>query len=119
MPGFFSHRKKLNPAGTGNRAAIPNSIYNKSFVGQKIHPDLNSLAEELSSSQGHELLDMTVEKLEGDPYAEATGFVGLEPSTRRSRRQNEAHTRTQEPQQMTMDSEYHPIGILFLTLPVI
>lgn len=108
MPGFFSHRRKLNPAPAGNWAAIPNSLYTKSFVEQKIHPDLNSLAEELSSSQGHELLDMTVDK--GDPYAEATGFVGLEPSTRGSRRQNEAHTRTQEPQAVAKESEYQQIG---------
>ena len=109
MPGFFSHRRKLNPAPAGNRAAVPNGLYNKPFVERKIHPDLNSLAEELSSSQGHELLDMTADK--GDPYAEATGFVGLEPSTRGSRRQNEAHTRTQEPQPVVMDSEYQAIGI--------
>ena len=114
MPDFrvFSHRRKLNPAPAGNWAAIPNSLYNKSFVEQKIHPDLNSLAEELSSSQGHELLDMTADK--GDPYAEATGFVGLEPSTRGSRRQNEAHTRTQEPESVAIESKYQPIGILVL-----
>ena len=109
MPGFFSHRRKLSPAPAGNWAAIPNSLYTKSFVGQKIHPDLNSLAEELSSSKGHELLDMTADK--GDPYAEATGFVGLEPSTRGIRRQNEAHTRTQEPQPVAMELEYQPFGI--------
>ena len=115
MPGFFSHRRKLNPAPAGNWAAIPNSLYNKSFVEQKIHPDLNSLAEELSSSpQGHDLLDMTADK--GDPYAEATGFVGLEPS---SRRQNGAHTRTQEPQPVAMESEHQPIGIPVPALPVI
>ena len=109
MPAFFSHRRKLNPAPAENWAAIPNSHYNKSFLEQKIHPDLNSLAEELSSSQGQELIDTTADK--GDPYAEATGFVGLEPSTRGSRKQNEAHTRTQDPQQVIMDSEYQPIGI--------
>lgn len=109
MPGFFSHRRQLNPTPAGNWAAVPISLHNKSFVEQKIHPDLNSLAEELSSSQGHELLDMTADK--GDPYADATGFVGLEPSTRGSRRQNEAHTRTQEPESVTMASEYRPIGI--------
>ena len=114
MPDFrvFSHRRKLNPAPAGNWAAIPNSLYNKSLVEQKIHPDLNSLAEELSSSQGHELLDMTADK--EDPYAEVTGFVGLEPSTRSSRRQNEAHTRTQEFESVAMESEYQLIGTLVL-----
>ena len=109
MPGFFSYRRKLDPVPAVNWAAIQNSLYTKSFVEQKIHPDLNSLAEELSSSQGHELLDMTADK--GDPYAEATGFVGLKPSTRGSRRQNEAHTRTQEPQTVAMESEYQQTGI--------
>jgi hypothetical protein len=97
MLGFFSHRRKPHPAPVGNWAvlpAIPNSPYHKSFVDQKIHPDLNSLAEELSS-QGHELLDMTADR--GDLYVEETGFIGLKPSIRRSRR-NEAHTRTQEPE---------------------
>ena len=108
MPGFFSHRRKLNPAPAGNWDAIPNSLYNKSLVGQKIHPDLNSLAEELSSSQGHELLDMTASANKGEPYAEATGFVGLEPSTRGSHRKNKAHTRTQELQSVAIES----IGIL-------
>ena len=109
MPGFFSHRRKLIPAPEGNWAAIPNSLNTKSFVEQKIRPDLNSLAEVLLSSQGHELLDMTVDK--GDSYADATGFVGLEPSTRGSRRQNEAHIRTQEPERVAMESEYQTIGI--------
>jgi hypothetical protein len=105
MPGFFFHRRKLNPAPASNWEAVPNSFYNKSFVEQKIHPDLNSLAEELSSSQGHELLNMTADK--GD--AEATGFVGLEPSTRGSRWQNEAHTRTQEPQRVAKKSIGIPV----------
>ena len=107
MPGFFSHHRKLNPAPAGNLAAIPNSLYSKSFVEQKIHPDLNSLAEELTSSQGHEHLDMTADK--GDPYAEATDFVGLEPSTRGGYRRNEAHTRTQEPQPAAMESIGIPV----------
>lgn len=113
MPGFFSRRRKSHPAPLENWAilpTIPDSSYNKSFVEQKIHPDLNSLAEELSSSQGHELLDTTADKR--DPYVEEMGFKGLEPSTRRSRRKTEAHTRTQEPEPVTTESQQ--IGILLL-----
>lgn len=115
MPAFFSHRRKPHPAPVGNWAvlpAIPNSPFNKSFVEQKIHPDLNSLAEELESSQGHELLDVTADKR--NPGVKETGFVGLEPSTRRNHRQNEAHTRTQEPIPAAMESEYQQIGIPLL-----
>ena len=102
MPAFFSRRRKSQPAPIENLAVLPhftviqNRPYNKPFVEQKIHPDLNSLAEELESSQGHELQDMTIEN--EDPCVEATDFIGLEPSTRRNRRQNEAHTRARGPQ---------------------
>ena len=119
MPGFFSRRKKPHPApvAVGNRAVlphitvIPNDPYNKSFVEQKIHPDLNSLAEELASSQGHELFDMTVDKGNQELDVEETGVVGLEPSTRCDRRQDGAHTRAQGPEQMDIESEYQQTGI--------
>lgn len=119
MPGFFSRRRKPHPAPVGNWAvlpnltAIPNSPHNKSFVEQKIHPDLNSLAAELALSQGHEFLDMTISQ--GNPntelYDEGVDFVGLEPSTRRGHKQGGAHTRTQELEQVDMKLEYQQIGI--------
>ena len=110
MLSFFSRRRKLHSPPVGNSAvlprftATPNSPYNNSFVEQKIHPDLNSLADELASSQGHKLPDMTAEN--ENTCVEVTGFIGLEPSTKRSRRQNGTHTRTQEPQPVTMGQQF-------------
>ena len=109
MPDFFSRRRKSHLASVGNCTTLPHLTAspnnNNSFVQQKIHPDLNSLAEELTSSQGHDL--------ERNPElnVEETGFIGLEPSTRRSHRKNAAHTRAQQPEQPDMESEYQQIAI--------
>ncbi|KAF8817053.1 hypothetical protein BYT27DRAFT_7247616 [Phlegmacium glaucopus] len=110
MPGFFSRRRKPNPAPVRNWAVLPHFTDNKSFVEQKIHPDINSLAEELASTQG---LDMTVDKGNPEIYVEveSTGFVGLEPSKRRDRKQNGAHTRAQVPERVVIESKYQQTSI--------
>ncbi|KDR82560.1 hypothetical protein GALMADRAFT_830941 [Galerina marginata CBS 339.88] len=72
----------------------PDSPSVSPFLERKIHPDLNSLAEELASSQGHgrdsddRASEMDVpESLELGP----AGFVGLRPSVRSRDSQKEAY----------------------------
>jgi hypothetical protein len=60
-----------------------------SFVEQKIHPNLNALAEEISS-QGHEYMSENRRNNQDRTESLETEFVGLQPSTRRSFAQKDA-----------------------------
>lgn len=61
-----------------------------SFVEQKIHPNLNALAEEISS-QGHEHMSENRQNDQDRTESLEAEFVALQPSTRRSSAQKEAH----------------------------
>ncbi|CAA7261534.1 unnamed protein product [Cyclocybe aegerita] len=92
MPNLFSGRKKEKYSQRlgedVNTALSKASSYR--IVEQRIHPDQNSLAEELSASQGHVLHIYDPNTMTAGKHApraaappSASDFVGLEPSSRR------------------------------------
>ncbi|KAF8158427.1 hypothetical protein B0H34DRAFT_797815 [Crassisporium funariophilum] len=102
MPAFFSRwRKRVADSDLAwasvqeSRTLIGDRPKSASFVEQKIHPDLNSLAEELASSQGHGSEKHVVDCGRSELLPEISGFIALEPCTRRGRTEA-AHIRARK-----------------------